>query len=101
MAMQTDVLASAAATGTGQIKDQGANDLARCRVKSVYIVPTGAAGTVAFKDGGASGTAKMTINTVASATQPTYLLLPGEGLLFTTDVHVTITNVGSVMVFYG
>jgi hypothetical protein len=27
--------------------------------------------------------------------------MPGEGLLFNTDVHVTITNVASAMVFYG
>lgn len=100
MAMQTDVLASAAATGTGQITDQGTNNLGRCRVKSVYIVPSGTAGSVVFKDGGSGGTAKMTINTVASATQPTYLLLPGQGLLFETNVHVTIANVTSVMVFY-
>lgn len=100
MAMQTDVLASTAATATGQITDQGSNNLARCRVKSIYIVPGITAGSVAFKDGGASGTAKMTINTVASATQPTYLLLPGEGILFSTDVYVTITNVSSVTVFY-
>ena len=55
-----------------------------------------------FKDGSTSGgTTKMTINTVASATQPTYLLIPGEGVLFTDGVYVDVTNIGSVMVFYG
>jgi hypothetical protein len=53
-----------------------------------------------LRDNGASGTIIATLNTVASATQPTYLLFPGEGLLFRTDVHGTVTNVGSITLFY-
>lgn len=101
MAMQTDVKASAALTGTGAFKDQNTNDLARVRVKSIYIVPGGTAGSVTLKDGGSGGVTVAVINTVASATQPTYLLFPGQGLLFETDVHGTLSNIGSVMVFYG
>ena len=99
--MQTNVLASQARTTSGQLNNYGGNTIGRCRVKGIYIVPGASAGSVAFVDGGASGTTKMTINTVASATQPTYLLMPGEGVLFDSDVYVTVTNVGSVMVFYG
>jgi hypothetical protein len=101
MAMQTDILASAVRTDDGALNDQAGNALGRVRVKSIYIVPSGTAGSVVFKDGGASGTTRLTLNTVASATQPTYMLLPGEGVLFTTSIYVDVTSIGSVMVFYG
>jgi len=99
--MQTDVLASVPITASGQFTDQAPTNLARCRVKAVYIVPTATAGSLVLRDGGASGTIKATINTVASATQPTYMLLPGEGLLFQTAVFGTVTNLGSAIIFYG
>ena len=101
MAMQTDVLASNVATISGQLTDQAANNLGRVRVKAIYIVPAGGAGSVTFKDGGASGTVRMTINTLNASTAPDYILLPGEGLVFQTDVYVAINTVASVMVFYG
>ncbi len=101
MTMQTDVLASAIRTDDGVVNNQAGDALGRVRIKSVYIVPAAGAGSVVFKDGGASGTTRMTLNTVGSATQPTYLLLPGEGVLFSTSVYVDVTSIGSVMVFYG
>jgi len=100
--MQTDVLVSAVLTADGQFTNvAGTADITRCRVKAVYIVPAATAGSVIFKDGGTSGTTIMTLNTVASATQPTYLLFPGEGVLFTTKVYADVTNIGSVIIFYG
>lgn len=99
--MQTDVLASAVLTADGQVNDQAATALGRTRVKGIYIVPSGTAGSVVLKDGGSGGTTRITVNTVASATQPTYLLLPGEGILFQTNVYADVTSIGSVMVFYG
>ena len=101
MGIQTDVLASVPLTATGQFANQATNALGRTRIKSVYIVPTGTAGSVVFRDGGASGAIVMTLNTVASATQPTYMLIPGQGLLFVTNVHGTVTSIGSVTIFYG
>ena len=101
MSMQTDVLASVPITGTGQFTNQTPTTLGRTRVKAVYMVPTASAGSVIFKDGGASGTTRLTVDTVASATQPTYLIFPGEGVLFSTNVHGTVANVGSVTIFYG
>ena len=101
MSMQTDVLASVPLTNTGQFTNQTPTALGRTRVKAVYIVPAASAGSVIFKNGGSGGTIVMTLNTVASATQPTYLIFPGEGVLFSTDVHGTVANVGSVTIFYG
>lgn len=100
MTMQTDVYASSTRTTDGQLADFAGNNLGRVRVRAVYIVPSGTAGSVVFKDGGSSGSARLTLNTVASATQPTYMLLPGEGMLFSTDVYVDVTSIGSVMVMY-
>ncbi len=99
--MQTDVLASVPITASGQFTDQAPTNLARCRVKAVYIVPTATAGSLVLRDGGSGGTIKATINTVASATQPTYMLLPGEGLLFQTAVYGTVSNLGSATIIYG
>lgn len=101
MAMQTDVRASVPITADGLFTDQSANNLSRTRVKSIYIVPGSSAGSVVFKDGGSGGTTVMTINTVASATQPTYMLMPGQGVLFNTNVYADVTNIGSVTIFYG
>ena len=102
MAMQTDVLASQARTTDGQLADENSNELPRVRVKSIYIVPTpSTAGSVAFKDGGSGGTTKLTVNIPNNATGGTYLLMPGEGILFRTNVYVDLTTVASVMVFYG
>ena len=101
MSMQTDVLASAVRTTDGQLLDQAGDTIIRARIKSIYIVPSGTAGSVVFKDGGASGATRLTVNTVASATQPTYMLMPGEGVLFSTNIYVDVSNIGFVMVFYG
>ena len=100
--MQTDVLVSAVLSSDGQFTNAtGTADITRCRVKAVYIVPAATAGSVVFRDGGSGGTIIMTLNTVASATQPTYLLFPGEGVLFTTNVYADVTNIGTVTIFYG
>ena len=101
MSMQTDVLVSQVLTADGQFTDQASATIGRARVKAVYIIPSATAGSVVFKNGGASGTTIMTLNTVASATQPTYVLFPGEGVLFSTNVYGDVTNIGSVTIFYG
>jgi hypothetical protein len=100
MGMQTDVLASGVRTTDGQLLNQAGNTIGRARVKSILIIPAAGAGSVVFKDGGASGTTKMTINTLAASSNANYTLLPGEGVLFSTNIYVDLTDVTSVMVFY-
>ena len=99
--MQTDVLASVPLTASGQFTAQSTNNIGRCRIKSIYIVPSGTAGSLVIKDGGSSGNVLVTVNTVASATQPTYLLMPGEGLLVQTSPYGAVTSLGSATIFYG
>jgi hypothetical protein len=102
MAMQTDVLASAVRTDDGLLNNQAGDSIGRARVKAVRIIPTAdSAGTVVFKDGGASGTTRLTVNVFAGTTGADYMLLPGEGLLFSSNIYVDVTTVASVMVFYG
>lgn len=98
--MQTDVLASVPLTASGQFTNQATANIPRCRVMAIYIVPSGVAGSIVLKDGGASGSTIATFNTVASATQPTYMILPGEGMLFRNDVYGVLTSVGSVTLIY-
>jgi hypothetical protein len=93
MTMQTDVL-SATATADGTIVAGPA------RIKGVLLTTTSTAGSVVLKDGGASGTTRMTLNTPAVA-EMFNALLPGEGVRFSTDVYLDVTDVSSVTVFYG
>ena len=72
----------------------------RTRVKGMVITSTGAgAGSVLLKDGGASGTTQIEVDVPATAAFHT-VYIPGEGVLFETDVYATLTNC-YVSVFYG
>lgn len=93
MSVQTDVKsATLTADGTAYA--------GRTRVKSLVLTATATAGSVVLRDGGASGTVRITLNTPAAADFHN-ILLPGEGVLFTSDVYVDVTNVSSVTVFHG
>ena len=94
MAMQTDVLsAHVEATGTAVS--------GRVRVKGYQCLSGGTAGDIIFRDGGASGTIRLQFNIPANTNNPFANLIPGEGILFTTDVHVTLPTAAKVTVFYG
>jgi hypothetical protein len=92
MSMQTDVKSAyLAATGTAVAST-------RTRVRSVIIASTAVAGSVILRDGGASGTSLLQIDTPAAA-QMMNILLPGEGILFSRDVHGTLTNCTATVVY--
>jgi len=97
MAMQTDVKA-AHTEATGTIVS------GRNRLKAYHCISGGTAGDIIFRDGGASGTVRLQFN-IGTGTQPITLSIPGEGILFTTDIHVTLPgvapNVAKVTTFYG
>lgn len=102
MGMQADILASAIRTDDGVLNDQAGNAIGRARIKAIRIIPTAStAGSVVFKDGSASGTTRLTVNVFAGTTGADYMLLPHEGLLFTSGIYVDVTTIASVMVFYG
>ena len=91
--MQTDVK-SAVAVADGTMVS------GRNRLKGAVLTATATAGSVVFKDGGASGTTLLTLNTPAVADFHD-IIIPGEGILFGTDIYVAVKNVSSVTIFYG
>jgi hypothetical protein len=64
------------------------------------VAPGGTAGEITFRDGGASGTVRMivhiTTNTAVIAT-----IIPGTGIRFYNDIHVTLPASSSVTIFCG
>ena len=94
MTMQTDVLAShVEATGTAVS--------GRVRLKGYQCLSGGTAGDIIFRDGGASGTIRLQFNIPNNTNNPFANLSPGEGILFTTDIHVTLPTAAKVTIFYG
>lgn len=102
--MQYDVFASAPLTASGQIEDaSGTNALSRTRIKTIYGVAGASAGSVSFYDGTANtAPLLLTVNTATAANSGTFWIgVPGEGILANNGVYAEITNVASVMIFYG
>jgi hypothetical protein len=94
MGMQTDVL-SASNTASATFFNGPA------RLKAVYFTGTANAGSITFRDGGDSGTVRLTLPSIANATAPTYMLIPGEGIRFSTNLYANLTNVAALTVIYG
>ncbi len=94
MAMQTDV--KSAHTEVTATLVSG-----RTRLKGYQCLSGGTAGDIIFRDGGASGVERLRFNVPANTNNPFANLIPGEGILFTTDVHVTVSGAAKVTVFYG
>jgi len=98
MSTQTDV-SSAHASAAGSLF------AGRARLKGFSIAPVAAtAATFEFRDGGSSGTVLCQTD-IASQTNPVpyYCQIPGEGILFKTSLHLTISvgSVTGITVFYG
>jgi hypothetical protein len=67
---------------------------ASTRVRGFFVTGTG---TAIFRDGGASGTTRLTVNAAGTDS----CIIPANGIKFNTDVHVTITGLTAITVFYG
>jgi hypothetical protein len=98
MTMQTDVKA-AHIEATGTIVSE------RTRLKGYQCLSGGTAGDVIFRDGGATGPIRLQFNVPNNTNNPFANLIPGEGILFNTNIHVTVPgtapNAAKVTVFYG
>ena len=85
---------SAHADATGVIYDGFTN------LCGYQVAPGGTAGEIQFRDGGASGPILMivhiTTNTVVMST-----LIPGNGIRFSTNIHVTLPTNASITIFHG
>jgi hypothetical protein len=94
MGMQTDVKAT-------HVEATGTMASGRVRVKGYQCLSGGTAGDIVFRDGGASGTIRLQFNVPANTNNPFANIIPGEGILFVTDVHVTLPTSTKVTIFYG
>ena len=94
MAMQYDVKAAHTET-TGTIVNE------RTRLKGYQCLAGGTAGDIVFRDGGATGIERLRFNVPANTNNPFANIIPGEGILFDTNIHVTLATGAKVTVFYG
>lgn len=85
---------SAHADATGTIYS-GATNLAGYQLAS-----GGTAGEIVFRDGGAGGTIRLRIN-ITTNTAVISTEIPGNGIRFTTDIHVTLPAGAAVTIFCG
>jgi hypothetical protein len=69
-------------------------------LKAYQCISGGTAGDIIFRDGGASGAIIMRFN-IGTGTQPIALLLPNAGILFETDLHITLPTLSKATIFYG
>ena len=60
----------------------------------------GVAGEIVFRDGGGSGTVMLRVN-ITTNTAVISTLIPGNGIRFTTDIHVTLPASAAVTIFCG
>jgi hypothetical protein len=82
------------ADATGTIYS-GATNLAGYQLAS-----GGVAGEIVFRDGGGSGTVMLRVN-ITTNTAVISTLIPGNGIRFTTDIHVTLPASSAVTIFCG
>ncbi len=93
MTMQYDVKAAhAEATGTLVAE--------RTRLKGYQLLSGGTAGDIIFKDGGSGGVERLRVN-ISTNQAPISTIIPGEGILFSTNIHVTLPATAKITVFYG
>jgi hypothetical protein len=86
---------SAHADATGTIY-AGATNLA-----GYQALAGGTAGEIVFRDGGASGTVLLRMNIPANTNNPFANLIPGNGIRFNTNIHVTLPTAAAVTIFCG
>lgn len=63
----------------------------RARLKGAFIVNSATAGVVTFTNGSATGTEKLKLGTVASATAERDVTIPDEGVLFENGCYLPYT----------
>jgi len=60
----------------------------------------GTAGEIVFRDGGSGGTVLLRVN-ITTNTAVISTLIPGNGIRFNTDIHVTLPTSSAVSIFCG
>jgi len=72
------------------------------RMRGMYAVNTGTAGTINFTQGSASGTSRLKFNTVAAANSTEYPDIPEDGVVFRNGGYILFdqAKLSSITVFY-
>jgi hypothetical protein len=86
---------SAHADATGTIYAGAAN------LAGYQALSGGTAGEVIFRDGGASGTVLLRFNIPANTNNPFANIIPGNGIRFKTNIHVTLPASAAATIFCG
>jgi len=75
----------------------------RSRIKGIAICASaGSTGTLLLKDGGTGGSVVVELDIPANSNPNSfYVTVPGDGVLCSTSIYATMTNLASVTVFYG
>lgn len=98
MSMQTDVQSAHLSTA-------GSYYAGRTRLKGIVVTPKATtAATFEIRNGSASGAVLFTMDIPSLGTpNSTYILVPGEGILATTGLYLTLSvgTVTGITVFYG
>jgi hypothetical protein len=63
----------------------------RARLRSVFLVHSGTAGTLSFRNGSATAEAYLTVPTIASANSDRDFFIPDEGILFENGIFLPYT----------
>jgi hypothetical protein len=92
------ITASGASAGNVKIGTTGSLALPRTRIKGLYFVGTGTAGSIKFNTNDLASALRLQVNTPASATAVNSLYMAAEGILTTLGSNqdycvVTLTNV--------
>ena len=93
--MQTDVKA-AHLTASGSV-----DGLNRNRFKAISYRGNAQDGYVRLRNGGSSGPILCELDVGTSDSFTIYVLLPGEGIVFSSGIYVDLSNVSACTVFYG
>ena len=95
MAMQYDVK-SQHVTASGNI-----DGLNRNRFKSLSYRGAGADGFVKLRNGGSNGPVLCELDVGVSDSFTIYVLIPGQGVLFSDGIYIELSNVSAATIFYG
>jgi len=71
----------------------------RARLKGINYIGTAVVGSIVVRDGGASGTTVLDLAT-PGVVNSFDIMIPTDGILCETDIHVTLTQVTSATFFY-
>ena len=93
--MQTDVQ-SQHFTASGNVAG-----LSRNRFKAISYRGNAQDGYVRLRNGSSSGPILCELDVGTSDSFTIYVLLPGEGILFSNGIYVDLSNVSACTVFYG